>query len=256
MTSSDRAARRVTEINTDGSFDRDDLLIAEVPCELRYNGSAFAVMMMTPTDLRDFAVGFSLSEGIVSDLSKIGSIVIDEYLEGISIDVTATLVSDIEARLIPGRSGCGLCGASRLEDALHLWPAVADSPTLDASALQASLHALNGIQPLNEVTGAAHAAAWATLSGEIVLVREDVGRHNAVDKLMGALVQTDGFDPTQGFVLVTSRASYEIVNKCLRFGVPHLAAMSAPTALAVDVARAGNMNLVAFLRDNRYVSYS
>ena len=255
MTMPDRATRRVAETTGSRTLERDDSLIAEVPCELRFNGDAFAVMMLTPTDLHEFAIGFSLSERVIAQPSDIDEIRIHELVEGIAIDITATVHEKITARQMPGRTGCGLCGAARLEDALDVWPSVPDAPPIGSAALQNALQSLNGLQPLNEATGAAHAAAWATSEGDIVLVREDVGRHNAVDKLMRALVSSGTFDPAAGFVLVTSRASYEIVNKCLRFGVRHVAAMSAPTALAVDVARSGNMQLIAYLRDGRYVTY-
>lgn len=236
----------------------DDWLAEEVPVELRYDGASFAVMMVTPTDLDDFAIGFSLSEGIVARAGDIRGVTVRDLLEGQVIDVDTRSPVAVAAgteRLLPGRSGCGLCGRRHLEDVLRPLPPVADGPQIDGGALDRALAALAQRQPLNAGTGAMHAAAWATSAGDIRCVREDVGRHNALDKLLGALSR-EGSDPHDGFVLVTSRASYEMVTKCVGLGVSVLAAISAPTALAVELARASNLTLVGFVRPGRHVVYS
>lgn len=240
----------------DGQRDGEDWLAEEVPVELRYNGEAFVVMMATPTDLEDFAHGFSLSEGLVAKSADIRSVAVQARLEGIVVDVDARVVEGrAAARGLPARTGCGICGSRRLEDVLRAIPPVADGPVLHAGALQRALSALEGQQPLNAGTGAMHAAAWVSPAGELLRVREDVGRHNALDKLLGAMVRGED-DLQQGFVLVTSRASYEMVSKTAMLGIGLLAAISAPTALAVDLARGSNLTLVGFVRPGRHVVYS
>lgn len=236
----------------------EDWLATEAPIELRYNGEPFAVMMATPSDLEDFAYGFSLSEGRVERASDILGVTIAEQLEGYVLDIQANDVEQVNAeatRLMPGRSGCGLCGSRRLEDVLHPPPRVPDGPTLAPGALQTAQMALAQHQPLNAETGAVHAAAWASPEGDIRCVREDVGRHNALDKLLGALVR-EGADVREGFVLVTSRASYEMVTKAAALGVGVLAAISAPTALAVALAQHCGLTLAGFVRPGRHVVYT
>lgn len=236
----------------------DDWLVEEAPVELRYDGESFAVMMATPADLDDFAYGFSLSEGLVASAGAIRSVTVRELLEGhvLEIDTGGVALANAgPARLLPGRSGCGLCGSRRLEDVLRPLPPVPDGPVLGPDALGRALAALAQRQPLNVDTGAVHAAAWVSPAGEILRVREDVGRHNALDKLLGALSR-EGADLRGGFVLATSRASYEMVTKAARLGVGLLAAISAPTALAVELARASHLTLAGFVRPGRYVVYS
>jgi FdhD protein len=241
-----------------GQRQGEDWLAEEAPVELRYNGEPFAVMMATPADLEDFAFGFSLTEGRVASAAQIRGVAIHEQLEGYVVDVDATgvdAVDDEAARLLPGRSGCGLCGSRHLEDVLRPLARVPDGPVLAPHALEQALEALAQHQPLNRQTGAVHAAAWASPEGDILLVREDVGRHNALDKLLGALVR-GGVDVRGGFVLVTSRASYEMVTKAASLGVGVLAAISAPTALAVTLAQSCHLTLTGFVRPGRHVVYS
>lgn len=236
----------------------EDWLAEEAPVEVRYNGEPFAVMMATPVDLEDFAWGFSLSEGRVDGADGIGGVDVQARLEGYVVDIDAPSAAPLEpggARLLPGRSGCGLCGSRRLEEVLQAPARVPDGPRLDSAALQRACMALEHFQPLNASTGAMHAAAWAAPDGRILHVREDVGRHTALDKLLGALVR-EGVDLRTGFVLVSSRASYEMVTKAARLGVGVLAAVSAPTALAVDLARASGLTLAGFVRPGREVVYS
>ncbi|MCF7220305.1 formate dehydrogenase accessory sulfurtransferase FdhD [Marilutibacter chinensis] len=253
-----QAHRAVTVHGGGDGQSGEDWLAEEVPVELRYNGEAFAVMMATPVDLEDFAYGFSLSEGRVAHPGDIHGVTVHAQLEGYIVEIAAPAAVSPEAgdaRLLPGRSGCGLCGSRRLEEVLQPVEPVPEGPTVDPGALERAQAALAERQPLNAVTGAMHAAAWASPAGGILQVREDVGRHNALDKLLGALAR-EGIDPRTGFVMITSRASYEMVSKAARLGIGMLAAISAPTALAVDLARAGNLTLAGFVRPGRYVLYS
>lgn len=250
-------ARRKVSIRQNGTAQHgEDWLVEEAPVEIRYNGAACAVMMATPSDLEDFAFGFALSEGHVARAGDIRSVSVSERLEGYTVDIDATVIAQPEfARALPGRSGCGLCGSRQLEEVLRPPPRMPDGPTLGHDALERALTALTQRQPLNAGTGAAHAAAWASPAGDITHVREDVGRHNALDKLLGALSR-DGANLRAGFVLVTSRASYELVVKAARLRIGLLAAISAPTALGVELARASNLTLVGFARPGRHVVYS
>ncbi len=234
-----------------------DQVAEEVPVALRYNGRPFAVMMATPCDLEDFALGFSLTEGLVASPAQLLGTVVHPRLEGIELAMTvaadapaAGIGADPDAqRLLPGRSGCGLCGARELEDAVRPPPPVPEAAhrRFALEALARAFAALPAHQPMNAATGAVHAAAWARADGRIVLAREDVGRHNALDKLVGALVRA-GHAPGEGMLLLTSRASYEMVSKAARAGIGFIAAISAPTALAVDVARSAGVCLVGFAR--------
>ncbi|HXD83937.1 MAG TPA: formate dehydrogenase accessory sulfurtransferase FdhD, partial [Rudaea sp.] len=202
------------------------------------------------------ACGFALSEGHVARAGDIRGVTIGELLEGYVVDIDADVAVDENyARRLPGRSGCGLCGSRHLEEVLRPPPRVPDGPVLDPGALERALAALTQRQPLNAGTGAAHAAAWASPAGDVLCVREDVGRHNALDKLLGALSR-DGVDLRDGFVLATSRASYEMVVKTARLCIGLLAAISAPTALGVELARASNLTLAGFVRPGRHVVYS
>ncbi len=234
-----------------------DQVAEEVPVALRYNGRPFAVMMATPCDLADFALGFSLTEGLVDASAQLHELVVDSRFEGIELAMAvsadapaARIGEDAQAqRLLPGRSGCGLCGTRELEDATRPPPALPGDArrSFAADALSRAFAALPAHQPMNAATGAVHAAAWADAGGRIVLAREDVGRHNALDKLVGALVRA-GHAPGDGMLLLTSRASHEMVSKAARAGIGFIAAISAPTALAVDVARGAGVCLVGFAR--------
>lgn len=231
-----------------------DQVAEEVPVALRINGQAFAVMMATPCDLEDFALGFALTEGLVDTPSQLEGIAVHARLEGIEIaleiaaDAPVARLGDAAAqRLLPGRSGCGLCGTRELEDAVRPPPPVQAARGFALEALERAFAALPAQQPMNAATGAVHAAAWADADGRIVLAREDIGRHNALDKLVGALVRGD-HALADGMLMLTSRASYEMVSKAARAGIGFIAAISAPTALAVDVARGAGVCLVGFAR--------
>lgn len=233
-----------------------DQLAEEVPVAVHVDGAAFAVMMLSPSDLEDFAYGFALTERGIAPGDIVG-VRVRELLEGVELDISTRHPAPLPApaRAMPGRSGCGMCGSRELEDVVRAPNPVAPGLAPAAGVLEAALAALPSHQPLNAATGAVHAAAWCDADGRVLLVREDVGRHNALDKLIGALLR-QGVAPTDGFVLVTSRASYEMVTKAARAGMGTLVALSAPTALAVDLAQSCGLTLIAFARPTRHVRYA
>jgi FdhD protein len=236
-----------------------EMLADEVPVTLAYNLAPHAVMMATPCDLEDFAVGFSLTEGIVRRASDITGVRVVRYGRGIElqIEMPTELAAEVgeRHRRLAGRTGCGICGASSVDDVFRQLSPVGPGTPIDASAVTRAMGELMERQPLNDETGAVHAAAWAQHDGALMFVREDVGRHNALDKLVGALVRA-GIPPHDGFVVVTSRASFELVQKAAILGVPLLAAISAPTALAVRVAHSVGLTLAGFARGDRCTVYT
>ena len=243
-----------------GTVERlDDAIAAEVPVALAYNGAAFAVMMATPDDLEDFALGFSLAEGIVETLDEIRIDAMAERLDGIAIEMRIpeprAQALAARRRSLAGYSGCGICGSAEIEAVLRPSPPVRSTIDIDTATLHRALHELTQRQPLNARTGATHAAGWANAGGELHLVREDVGRHNALDKLIGAMVRA-GIGPDSGFAVVSSRASYELVQKAAQVGIGLLAAISAPTALAIDLAERAGLTLIGFARDDGQAVYS
>jgi FdhD protein len=239
----------------------DDHVAEEVPVAMVYNGTSFAVMMATPLDLDDFALGFSLSEGLVEHPGQLLDVEARPLLEGIELamrvteDAPAARIERERARLLPGRSGCGICGTRDLERAVRQGGPVGAGPRMTREALEQALAELQSLQPINAATGAVHAAAWVDRDGHVVLVREDVGRHNALDKLIGAM-QRAALDPADGLALVTSRASYEMVTKATSAGITILAAISAPTALAIELARSAGITLVGFARPGSHNIYT
>ena len=236
-----------------------DAVAEEIPVALVYNGRPHAVMMATPADYEDFALGFSLSEAIIDQPVQCEKVEKVEALAGVELHlaIPASKAALIEqrARELTGRSGCGLCGTPTLDAAVRHPPPVADSATINEDALQCALAALTARQTLSAATGAVHAAAWANSDGEIVLLREDVGRHNALDKLIGAMARAQ-IDPRGGFAIITSRASFEMVMKAATVGIGFLAAISAPTALAIALARESNVTLIGFARADGYAIYA
>jgi FdhD protein len=222
-----------------------------VPVALEFNGSPYAVMMLTPADLEDFAVGFALSERIIAQSGEIARIDVRYGTRGIGIDVR--LEKEHSARLaerrraIPGQSGCGICGLTTIEEALPQLTPLTAAPKIAQKALFRALESLPARQTLNQATGAVHAASFCRPDGEILVVREDVGRHNAFDKVIGHLAR-GALDPASGFALLTSRCSYELVQKAVLARIPVLAAISAPTELAVSIAQASNLTLIALAR--------
>jgi FdhD protein len=252
-----RAGRRVIQIRDGVAETSDDQLAEETPVAVHYDGEPFAVMMATPRDLEDFAYGFSLTEGRAPP-DDIVEIEVQAVLEGVLLDIRTRNPASAKTatgRILPGRSGCGICGTRLLEEVVKRPATVGKGPMLSSTALERALAGLQQRQPLNAATGATHAAAWARTDGTLSLVREDVGRHNALDKLIGAM-HRNGMDPQAGFALVTSRASYEMVTKAALAGITLLAAISAPTALAVDLSRDCGLTLAGFVRPGRYVVYS
>ena len=236
-----------------------DAIAEEVPVALVYNDRPHVVMMATPRDLEDFALGFSLSEAIIGAADELSSIATQTLLEGIEVRLAIpdARAEALEARHrnLTGRTSCGLCGAQALEDAVRQPPRVGAGPAIDAEVLHRALGEMHDRQPLNAATGATHAAAWANLNGDIVLLREDVGRHNALDKVIGAMTIAKE-RVYEGFLLVTSRASYEMVQKSATVGIALVAAISAPTALAIHLADETGMTLIGFARTESHVVYT
>lgn len=225
-------------------------LAEEVPAALTFNQESSVVMMVTPADLEDFAVGFAVSEGMVPSASDITRIDVLASANGYVIDIRANRLTERAGRerLIAGRTGCGLCGVDSLEDAVRPPRPVARRFRLDAVAAGRALAALPEHQPLNRLNHSVHAAAWCTPAGDILRAREDVGRHNALDKLLGSLLR-DGLDPADGFIVLSSRCSFELVQKAAEAGVPYLASISAPTTLALTMSRDAGMGLACLSPD-------
>ena len=227
--------------------------VAEVPVALEYNGLSYAVMMATPRDLEDFARGFALTEGLAQSVSDIGDIAVAEVERGWI--VRAQLAGlDIEklterVRTRVAESSCGLCGIENLEAIGAPLPKVLAHDALAPPAIFAALGQLPDHQPLNQQTGAAHAAAFCKLDGAIILAREDVGRHNAMDKLIGALASARQ-DAAEGFILSSARCSYEIVEKAVRAGATRLVTISLPTSIAVERARSAGLSLWCLARED------
>ncbi|MEN3974889.1 formate dehydrogenase accessory sulfurtransferase FdhD [Emcibacter sp. SYSU 3D8] len=225
-------------------------LAEEVPAALAFNNGVSVVMMVTPADLEDFAVGFAISEGMVPTAADITKIDVLASANGYVIDIRASRLTERAGRerAIAGRTGCGLCGVDSLEDAVRPPRAVTRRFPVGADAAARALAALPEHQPLNRLNHSVHAAAWCGPSGDIRCVREDVGRHNALDKLLGALLR-GGLDPADGFVALSSRCSFELVQKAAALGVPYLASISAPTTLALSMAREAGMGLACLSPD-------
>ncbi|HTT08706.1 MAG TPA: formate dehydrogenase accessory sulfurtransferase FdhD [Gammaproteobacteria bacterium] len=236
-----------------------DRIAEEVAVCLAYNGVAHSVMMTTPADLEEFALGFSLTEGIVGRADELRDIQVTPHPEGIVVSMSipperAERLSGRERNIV-GRTGCGLCGVRELADAVRLPANVGTGVCVPGVALADALRGITTGQRLNAQTGAHHAAAWADASGKIGHVYEDVGRHNALDKLVGKLSNMK-VDTGSGFAVITSRASYEMVLKAATAGITLLAAVSAPTALAVRLARTTGLTLAGFVRGDDYVIYA
>lgn len=228
----------------------DDRLAVEVPVALVFNGITHAVMMVTPCDLDDFALGFSLTEGLLpspSDLYGTDVVPTPQGLE-LRLEVSAACEWRLKEhrRSLAGRTGCGLCGADSLQHVRRDLPTVA-AVQVDPAVILRAEQTLRQHQTLQRLTGATHAAAWVSRDGDIRAVYEDVGRHNALDKLIGGLMRRDT-DPGSGFILITSRASFEMVQKTLVFGAGVLAAVSAATDMAVETAQRGNLALAGYVR--------
>jgi FdhD protein len=257
MPDSTRAVARQTWRNGIAASDTDQVVV-EVPVAFVYNGISHAVMMSTPADLEDLALGFSLSESILSSKEQLLGLDIIHREQGIELamEITAEPFAALKQRrrALDGRTGCGLCGVEALQQlSLHTQP-VGNRLQLSQQAPQDALAALAEMQDLKAATGGVHGAAWCDAAGTILLLREDVGRHNALDKMLGAVAREE-LD-RDGFALVTSRASYEMVVKAGTCGVEFLAAVSAPTDLAISRAGAAGMTLAGFLQPGRMAVYS
>jgi len=223
----------------------------EVPVSLAYNMRPHVVMMATPADLEDFALGFTLTEGIVARAAEVTRLEVIRHAQGIEVQMgipqEAAEQLKSRGRSLIGRTGCGLCGVESIQDVLRDLPKVRNTDPISIEALWRAERELPGRQSMNRDAESLHAAAWATPEGGLEVVREDVGRHNALDKTIGALARA-GRDPSTGFLVLTSRASYELVQKAVAVGVPLMAAVSRPTGLAIKLAEASGLTLVALLR--------
>jgi FdhD protein len=236
-----------------------DSVAAEVPVALSYNSIPHVVMLATPRDLEDLGVGFTVSEALVGTYSEVRDILLDSSsgAHELRISVEGSRLGALleRRRNLTGRTGCGVCGAETVEDAIRRPPPVASGGEAPREGVVAALRRIRELQPLGALAGSLHAAAWVTWTGEVQLVREDVGRHNALDKLIGAKLRR-GEDFADGYVLVTSRASYEMVQKTATLGIRMIVAVSAPTALGVELARECGVTLVGFAREEQQVVYS
>lgn len=242
-------------------FDVQDWVAEEVPVALEYNGISHAVMLATPLDLEDFALGFSLSEGILEAAHELYSVEAEPSALGVTVHLQVSSAAfarlKLRRRSMAGRTGCGLCGTESLTQVSRELPVLrSDSAAqFDREAIGRAMSQLPSQQTLQEATGAVHAAAWCSADGEVMWLREDVGRHNALDKLVGALAAND-VDASTGFIAVTSRASFEMVQKAAMAGAPLLAAVSAPTSFAVATAQRAGLTLVGFVRQQDLGVYS
>lgn len=229
----------------------------EVPVALEFNGLAYAVMMATPTDIEDFARGFALTEGLARTADDILDVSVAETglgwiarasLQGLGVD---QLTERVRTRV--AESSCGLCGIENLEALARPLPQVPPHEELSHEAVFAAVDAIRDRQELNRRTGAAHAAGFADVAGHLAIVREDVGRHNAIDKLVGALA-AQGTDRADGFFVSTARCSYEIVEKVVRAGGTSLVTVSLPTSMAVERARTAGLSLYCLARDDSFLA--
>ncbi len=243
----------------DAQSEQTEPVVEETPVAIVYNGIPHVVMMATPADLEDFALGFSLTEELIGSPADLERLEVVRYSRGVEIQAivaercAATIAE--RTRRLTGRTGCGICGADGVDAVLKTIHPVRSGHPIAVGAVRRAFELLAERQPLNAASGAVHAAGWATADGTLELVREDVGRHNALDKLIGAAI-TARVDPTAGFVLVTSRASFEMVQKTAVLGAPLMAAISGPTGLAVRVAQQSGLTLVGFARGARLTAYA
>ncbi len=233
----------------------------ECAVSVEYNGVPYAVMMATPLDIDDFGVGFTITERLARGTSDIRGIATRPGVEGITLDITLgpdalrNYLALGRARMRPGHAGCGICGAADAEAALAPGAPVGPGVQVTAAAIHRALRELEQTQALNHATHAVHAAGWATPDGSLLLSREDVGRHNALDKLIGAGMRA-GFDFSAGLCVITSRCSVEMAQKAIIAGMPVLAGISGPTALAVRRAADAGLTLAGFTRGGSMSVYA
>jgi FdhD protein len=247
----------------DGTLDAAaDSVAVELPVALVFNGISHAVMMATPLDLEEFAIGFSLTEGIVDRISDVFEVDVIPHAASIEIQLTISQGAfqhlKGKRRALAGRTGCGVCGIESIE-LLDLQPEKVPlrsaAVAVTSSAVERAVLQLPDKQHLMKQTGGVHAAAWCLPDGTIAEAFEDVGRHNALDKLIGRLMRRR-IDLQSGFVFLSSRASYELVRKSARVGIPMLATISAPTSLAIQIAQEAGIRLLSFCRRNGFVEYT
>lgn len=236
-----------------------DQLAEETAVALEFNGISYATMLATPADLEDFAIGFSLTEGLVADRREIRGVDVLPACDGVVVQVEIATEREVamksRRRAMAGRTGCGLCGVESLDQVIRPVGRVPVGAPVSLARLAAAMTAMRRRQTLHELTGATHAAGFMAADGSLGDVREDVGRHNALDKLIGAMAR-GRIDPTGGAAIVSSRASYEMVQKAASAGMGVLAAVSAPTALAVRLAEDAGIVLIGFMRGDQCVVYT
>jgi FdhD protein len=254
-------AQAITETHYRGSQveQRSALLADEVPIALEYNGVSHAVMLGTPLDLEDFAVGFSLTEGIIDEPGEVYGAEAHGGDRGItvSIEIASSCFARLKdrRRTLAGRTGCGICGTESLDQVIKPLPQLTGrGPNITPAILTRAMDGMVGLQRLQKRTGAVHGAGWSNFGGEVQFIREDVGRHNALDKLIGAICRKR-LTPYEGFVVVTSRASIEMVQKAARVSTI-LAAVSAPTRLAAQIAEDCGLTLIGFARGQAFSVYT
>jgi FdhD protein len=239
----------------DAAQDGVRLVPRETPVALTYNRTTHAVMLATPADLEDFAIGFSLSEGIIGKADDILALDVVEVPEGIEcrMDLAGDRLDSLtkRQRRLAGPSGCGLCGLDSLAAAIRPAPSVPGGRAFTPAMIQDAMRSMPAAQTLNATTHAVHAAAFWTPEQGLVALREDVGRHNALDKLAGALART-GTTADRGLVLLSSRVSIEMVQKAATMGAPVIVAISAPTSLAIDVANRAGITLIGVARSDGF----
>ena len=237
----------------------NDVIAVEVPVALEYNGISHVVMLASPADLENFALGFSLSEGIIQQASELYACEVESTEAGwlVHLDIAAErfMLLKQRRRNLAGRTGCGLCGTESLEQVTRCTTAVMHRHHFAEASIVNGMQAMQNLQPLQKQSGATHAAAWMNAQGNVEFVREDVGRHNALDKLIGVMAEHQ-LDFSAGVLLITSRASYEMVQKAAIMNVGVIAAISAPTSFAVELAEKTGVTLMGFMRDQSYVVYT
>ena len=242
--------------------DELDWVVEEAPVALEYNGISHATLLATPRDLEELALGFSLTEGIIRSASDLYDLEISRTAQGhiAHLTIASACFSQLKhrRRTLAGRTGCGLCGLETLDDVTRELPAVVGpSETIDPAAIVRAMQYLLHNQTLHRQTGGTHAAAWADFSGSILHVREDVGRHNALDKLIGALMhRRSTLSTASGFVLISSRASFEMVQKAAAAGISAVVAISAPTHYAIETAERLGVTLIGFARGEDFTVYT
>ena len=236
-----------------------DVIAVEVPVALEYNGISHVVMLASPANLENFALGFSLSEGIIQQASELYACEVEATAAGwlVHLEIAAErfMLLKERRRNLAGRTGCGLCGTESLEQVTRCTTVVSHRHHFTEAAILNGMHTMQNLQPMQKQSGATHAAAWMTAQGLIEFVREDVGRHNALDKLIGVMAEQKQ-DFSAGVLLITSRASYEMVQKAAIMNVGVIAAISAPTSFAVELAEQTGVTLMGFMRDHSYVIYT